>query len=252
MSGILATVASMVREAAIRAKAPPPPTTPAQIERDYQVQDDEMVQWKPTVPLGGPFGGPRIPVPGGETYTLTRTEAQLLDNLQRDRGLLGLQTFKNIKDDAFAVSDQRFPDAPVPDSIPADRHGEWQGNDGHRDAFRHAYWSARLDSEFGSEWATQFTTAHEALPGNPSDREAMDLYNNSVGIRIATENPNASPADLADLIQQAVDNGELVVISGNGGLAWSNDVPLGEHGLTHGIPADGGEPLPEGNASADS
>ncbi|MFN3495913.1 MAG: DUF6973 domain-containing protein [Hydrogenophaga sp.] len=117
------------------------------------------------------------------------------------------------------------------EGIPADRTNEWQGNDGHRDAFRHSYWSARLTQEYGADWARAFTTAHEGLPGNTADREAMDLYNNSVGIQIAAANPRATPGQLADLVQQAVAKGNTVVIDASGNLEWSDRVALGQHGL---------------------
>nr|WP_143326179.1 wnt family protein [Vandammella animalimorsus] len=68
-----------------------------------------------------------------------------------------------------------------------------------------------MTREFGIEFAKQFATAHEGL-ADTSDAEAMDLYNNEVGRRIPMENPNASPQELADLVQDAVKNGEMVVI----------------------------------------
>lgn len=36
----------------------------------------------------------------------------------------------------------------------------------------------------------------------------MDLYNNELGRRIATENPEASPEELARLVYEAVEDGE--------------------------------------------
>lgn len=46
----------------------------------------------------------------------------------------------DIKDRAFSEGVRHVPDNPVPAGIPADRAREWQGNDGHRDASRHARW----------------------------------------------------------------------------------------------------------------
>ena len=126
----------------------------------------------------------------------------------------------------------------------------WPTNDGHNDAFRHAFWNARLTSEFGSEWTAQFATAHEARPGNPGMREAMDLYNNEVGRRIAIDNSRATTAQLADLVQQAVRNGDLVVVDQGGRLAWSNSVAVGHHGVSPSSPAAARLPVPDGNASA--
>jgi hypothetical protein len=120
----------------------------------------------------------------------------------------------------------------LPSGVPAEREREWQGNDGHRDAFRHAYWSARLTQEYGTDWARAFTTAHEGLPGNVANREAMDLYNNSVGIEIGAANRNATPKELAQLIEQAVSQGKTVVMQSDGKLQWSDRVRVGEHGLS--------------------
>jgi hypothetical protein len=38
----------------------------------------------------------------------------------------------------------------------------------------------------------------------------MDLYNNEVGRNIAIANPDATPAQLADMVEQAVNNGDTV------------------------------------------
>lgn len=196
---------------------------PAQIERSYQVQDDRMIDWEPS------FVGWFV-----DSVRMTATEGRLLDRLQSQHGLVGLNEFKGVRDDAFAESQSRYQGAGA--------------EDGHQDAFRHAYWNARLASEFGQDFATQFATAHEGVPGNPSDREAMDLYNNEVGRRIAAENPGASPQQLADLVQRAAENGELLVIDGSGRLAWSDQVPVGATGSADGQPAGGGQPLPAGDA----
>ncbi|MFP2929114.1 DUF6973 domain-containing protein [Pyxidicoccus sp. 3LG] len=215
-----------------------------QIERDYQVQDDEMVKWKPKA-LG------LIPVPFMDEYNVTKTEAKLLDGLSVDRGLLGLNAFNDIKDQAFDVSERLYPNpSSVPGGIPADKQQEWMNNDGHRDAFRHAYWNALMTREFGEEWTKQFATAHEGLPGNYADREAMDLYNNQVGREIALANPNASPEELATLVQQAVTDGRMVVLDDKSNLQWSDRVPYGQHGLSDRRPGAGGQALPDGNASA--
>lgn len=206
-----------------------PPTDPvdprpdlARIEREYQVRDDRMIDWKPN------FVGWFV-----DSVRITATEGELLDNLQWDRGLVGLDAFKDIRDEAFDVSEARYEGAGA--------------EDGHQDAFRHAYWNARMTQEFGLEFATAFGTAHEGVPDNPSDREAMDLYNNEVGRRIASAHPDASPQELADLIQQAIENGELLVIDARGNLAWSDQVPVGATGAADGQPAEGGQPTPDGD-----
>jgi hypothetical protein len=249
--------------------------TPAQkpsldsIERNYQVAEEKSEKWSPKL-----FGSIPIGTLGGERE-LTVTEGKLLDNLTRDRGINGLQKFKDIADDAFKVADARVPPgetlpahlkkqievevmelpkkqrAAAREAITNDLMKSWPRNDGHNDAFRHAYWNARLTSQFGAEWTKQFTTAHEGSnPGN-STREAMDLYNNEVGRKIALANPKASPQELADLVKAALDKGELVVIGKNGHLAWSNEVARNDHGVT--IDLDGVPnkiQTPKGNVSA--
>lgn len=205
-------------------QGPPAPGKPSleQIERDYQVQDDTMTDYEPN------YVGWFV-----DAVRMTRTEADLLDNLQVQKGLLGLDGFKGIRDDAFSESESRY--------------GGAGAEDGHQDAFRHAYWNALMTREYGPDFAAAFGTAHEGVPGNPSDREAMDLYNNEVGRRIAIENPDASPEELAGLVEQAVADGEMVVIDGNGDLAWSDGVPLGETGHADGEPADGKLGTPDGD-----
>jgi len=76
---------------------------------------------------------------------------------------------------------------------------------------------------------------HNPLASNNSFASSM-----IVGRRIAAENPSVSNEALADLVEQAVDNGEMLVIDANGDLAWSNDVPLGQCGH----PKDDTAPLP--------
>lgn len=190
----------------------------------YQVADDQMIDYHPRA-----FGA--IDIPFTSAVRMTRTEGQLLDQLTFDRGLNGLQQMSDIKDRAFAEGVRRFPDNPVPAGIPADRAREWQGNDGHRDAFRHAYWNALMTQQFGENWTRAFATAHEGGPGNPANREAMDLYNNEVGRSIGAANRNATPEQLANLVEQALTQGKLTVINGAGNLEWSDRVVRGQHGL---------------------
>lgn len=197
----------------------------ATIRRDYQVPDDTLVTYRPRL-----YGA--IDIPFTEGRQMTRTEGELLDRLTVDRGLVGLSGFRDIARDAFAQGERRYPDNAVPAGIPEDRAREWQGNDGHRDAFRHAYWSARLAQEYGPEWARAFTSAHEGLEGNWANREAMDLYNNSIGIRIGAANRHASPERIAELVEQAVSRGDTVVIGRGGDLDWSDRIPAGQHGLS--------------------
>ena len=205
---------------------PPKPTT-AEILATYQVAEDPngIVEWRPFF-----FAG---------AYELPSQEAELLDKL----GTLDKRRFRDIRDAAFEESAARYqpttrllptPEGPV----------EVTANFDHTDAYRHAYWSALLAKGFGVEWARAYTRAHESLPGNIADMEAMDLYNNEIGIRIAAQNPDASDAELADLIDEAVQTGEVVVIVGNGGqLAFSDEVATGSTGASDGVVAPGGDEL---------
>lgn len=214
-----------------------------EIERNYQVAQEAAQDWHPKL-----WGSVSVGSVGG-TQKLTLTEGKLLDRLTRDRGLVGLNEAKKIRDDAFLTADARSPRAGMPPAhvlrqiaaLPpgerADALRSWPGNDGHNDAFRHAYWNARMTAEFGEAWTKAFTTAHEGNNPGSSTREAMDLYNNEVGRAIAVANPNASPSQLADAVKQALDEGRLVVIDRSGRLAWSNTVASGDHGMTIGLAA---------------
>jgi hypothetical protein len=207
-----------------------------------------MAEWSPK--LGG-----LIPIPGAPSAKLTKTEGKLLDGLTVDKGLLGLSDFKDIKEKAFAVSEAQYP---APSTFPAHAppagaaRNAWINNDGHRDAFRHCYWNALLTKSFGENWAKQFATAHEALPGNEAEREAMDLYNNEVGRGIATANKGKTDEELAVLVQSAVTSGKTVVIDKNSKLAFSNTVALWDHGTTSNTVINGAIAVPAGDASANS
>lgn len=194
------------------------------VRTQYQVADDTMIDYHPRA-----FGA--IDIPFTNAVKVTKTEGALLDELTFSRGLVGLQDFSGIKDRAFSEGDKRFPNNPLPDNIPPDRAREWQGNDGHRDAFRHAYWNALMTQQYGEQWTKAFATAHEGLPGNTANREAMDLYNNEVGRSIGAANKNATPEQLANLVEQSLNQGKLVVVDRNGSLEWSDRVVKGQHGL---------------------
>jgi hypothetical protein len=167
---------------------------------EYQVADDPNTKMFPDAPLSW----------FTEQRELRESEARILQELQNKYGALGLKKFQEIHDEAFAEADRRFPSA--------DR------NDDQNDAFRHAYWNARLTQEFGEDWTRRFTWAHESIPGNQAAREAMDLYNNEVGRSVATSNEGASREELANKIQEAVTRGRTVVIGGDGQLDYSDQV----------------------------
>jgi hypothetical protein len=122
----------------------------------------------------------------------------------------------------------------------ANRLYPWEGevhpvygqNDGHNDAFRHTYWNALMTAHFGEEFAIAYANAHEATPGNPGAREAMDLFNNELGRSIAMAHPEASDAELAEYVHQALINGDALVLDAQCNLAPSHTVGLHQHGLS--------------------
>lgn len=194
------------------------------IRSRYQVGDDTMTDYKPKL---GPLP---ITVPGVDSTSMTSTEASLLDRLGAGN-VFDLKEFQKISsrnpDDpglAGKVADERFP------QVDGDGTFVKGGEDGHNDAFRHAYWNGLMSKRFGENFATSFSTAHEGIPGNPADREAMDLYNDEVGRKIARENPDASDEDLAQKTYEAVKKGDMLVVGKDGKLTWSDGVAVGETG----------------------
>lgn len=206
----------------------PPPVDPLdEIKRKYQVDEDPggALDWEP----GWPYNIATKPM------HVTATEARILGDLNA----ADLWDMNQAKKAAEAEAKVRFP----PPNGPNDTA------DNHTDAFRHAYWNALMTQRFGEDWTRDFTTAHERLPGNPSTAEAMDLYNNQVGRDIAAANPKATPAQLADMVEQAVRRGDTVVVAPNSGgerLAWSNTVPEGGAGVTSTSTIPGQAPNPSG------
>ena len=219
-----------------------PPTRAAQLQailHNNQVADDTRVNWRPNIgPL--PIDAPINP------RTITQTEAQLLDQLGFQRGISGLLQFQEITSNdrdnlglAYRTADEYFPQRDASGGfVPG-------GEDGHNDAFRHAYWNALMTSRFGEGFAEAFGTAHEGVPGNPADREAMDLHNNALGRRIALENPGASDEELARLVFEAVNNGDAVVIDRSGELKFSDQVAVGHTGRADDLPVKGVVTPPE-------
>lgn len=204
----------------------PPPVDPLdEILRKYQVSEDPdgVRDWEPGWPLNALTDPKRV----------TAAEARILD----DMSALELRDMDQIKDAAEVEAKVRFPP----------QNGVDDTADNHTDAFRHTYWNALMTRRFGEKWTLDFATAHERLPDNPATAEAMDLYNNELGRQIAVSNPDASPAELADLVEQSVDNGDTVIVAPGGDrLAWSNTIPLGETGTTTTATVPGRAPAPTG------
>jgi len=101
----------------------------------------------------------------------------------------------------------------------------WE-NGGQLDAFRHAYWMARLTQEMGWRRAYRLGNAHEkgnyrqfkrgkteegALPDEASSK--MDYLNNDTGIETGKRYPDYSPEQLSDLILRLIGEGKLYIIS---------------------------------------
>jgi len=80
------------------------------------------------------------------------------------------------------------------------------------DAFRHGMWGALTTQTSGADFTRGMGEAHEeGVPNDPNESK-MDLHNNEVGIQIATDNPDASPEELAKLMLGALKDGKMVVI----------------------------------------
>ncbi|GIG89468.1 DUF6973 domain-containing protein [Plantactinospora endophytica] len=163
--------------------------------RANQVADS--LEPKPTGLLGG--------------YIKTAEEERLL----RSRGPAGVQVLLYALD-ARTLADSRFPLTGA--------------DDGHNDAFRHAYWSARVAQEFGEDFAERYGTAHEAERLNAPDREAMDLHNNALGRAIGVAHPNATPGEVAGLVEEAIRDGRAVVVNSQRELDFSDRVRPGDTG----------------------
>ncbi|WP_024873870.1 WXG100 family type VII secretion target [Saccharomonospora piscinae] len=142
----------------------------------------------------------------------TVEELQLFRQLRIDQ----MYSWYRMQQESYVVSEEQYP------GIEHTTHS-------HTDAFRHAYWNARMTQEFGQEWAEGFATSHERRPGNDMQSEAMDLHNNELGRRIAADNPDASPEQLAQLVGDAVSQGEAIVIDDQSRIAYSDQV---EHNAT--------------------
>jgi hypothetical protein len=99
---------------------------------------------------------------------------------------------------------------------------EWSQEDGTGDAFRHAYAAALLAREFSPSESAYITTLHESGDNNPTDRKAMDLHNNNVGINVYKEEKfecygDREPSDeeLEAAVMKAIREGRMII------LVWS-------------------------------
>ncbi|MEV0853939.1 hypothetical protein [Nocardia fluminea] len=83
-------------------------------------------------------------------------------------------------------------------------------------------WTSRrnTDGECGD-------TQRQGREDNGLGREEMDLYNNELGRKIATENPGIGSVALQNQIIESWNNGDGVVIDQNGNLARPKMTTLG-------------------------
>jgi RHS repeat-associated protein len=188
------------------------------ILHDYQVDEDPVqnVIWHPHLDFF--FFHHRL-TDEDKDVNITGRERDLLDTLPAWRW----QDINNIKTAAQDAANQ----GQVDHSLRIKADGD---NDGHADALRHAYASALLTQSFGADFTEQFTTAHEGVKDNAAAREAMDLYNNSIGRQIAIEHPRASPEELKTAVLDAINSGRMVVIDKDHQLQFSNSVAWGKTG----------------------
>jgi RHS repeat-associated protein len=94
--------------------------------------------------------------------------------------------------------------------------GKYPDTDGRgtkRDAYRHAMWQALNVQSVGEEATREMANAHEYRDGQTLNDLIMDIHNNEVGIEIGRNNPNASPDELSQIIQNRISNGDMIVIS---------------------------------------
>lgn len=79
----------------------------------------------------------------------------------------------------------------------------------HADAFRHCFWSSSIAKWTSTDWAKQWTTAHEMhLPQDNLTRH-MDEYNNLQGIKLIEANPNFTTVELIDQCLKLIQEGKL-------------------------------------------
>ncbi len=113
----------------------------------------------------------------------------------------------------------------VADSIKKTKLLDGDGAGGQVDAFRHAYWMARLHQEIGKRAARSLGKAHEkenyltykkmkledgAIPDEISSK--MDLHNNEEGLKLASKFSTVSKKGLVYRIINAIKVGKMKII----------------------------------------
>ncbi|MEV0359015.1 hypothetical protein AB0H71_23455 [Nocardia sp. NPDC050697] len=233
LNEVLENLPEAVRETLI-----PIPSDPelARILREYQVDASDTTV---VFPSGVLLDTLRLYLPDIQPKAMTQEEAAALALLatKPPHGVFNLETFYAIQDEAAEVAKSAYPDLDTTEN-------RRSLADGHSDAFRHMYWNARMTQEFGPEWTSTFTSAHEMVGSNPAAREAMDLYNNERGREIGTQNRDASPEELQRKVLEAIDNNRAVVLQeapGGTQIAFSNSVTPGTNPIQPGadLPLNG-------------
>ncbi|WKK66413.1 DUF6973 domain-containing protein [Lutimonas zeaxanthinifaciens] len=118
-------------------------------------------------------------------------------------------------------------------------------NGGHLDAFKHTLWMVGLTHKIGPKSAIKLGKAHEKgnyksyLKGDPEDgalpdkaASDMDLFNNEQGIRIASDNPQASEARIIAIILDELQTGSLRILKKEGRVFLNCDgLPLAKEDM---------------------
>ena len=95
--------------------------------------------------------------------------------------------------------------------------GRAQGANGCSDAFRHAFFNAINSKSTSPTIAKKFGDAHECdVPASEQSAKEMDLFNNELGRAIFSDNPTASTSELANLICESIELGNMVILDNPG------------------------------------
>lgn len=100
-------------------------------------------------------------------------------------------------------------------------------NDCSADAYRHAFWNAlavsklmkewRIGRGLARQWVMEAATAHEAFSQNPTQRKAMDLYNNLQGRALGADYWNSSEQGLSANVLAILGRGTLRILDPRSG-----------------------------------
>ncbi len=123
---------------------------------------------------------------------------------------------------AFRISEEANK---VSDSIKKTNILDKDGSGGQVDAFRHAFWMARLRQELGKSAARSLGKAHEnenfktfkkrkledgVVPDEIGSK--MDLYNNEQGLKLIVKRSDLSQKQLIKKVIEAINSGKMRII----------------------------------------